>query len=60
MEEQMTREKAIEMLREISRSEDRDPEAEHTAADQVLCDLLTAMGFADVVAEYEKIHKYYA
>ena len=36
-----------------------DLEQAHIDADKVLCDLLSALGFKDVVAEFEAIDKYY-
>lgn len=36
-----------------------DLEQAHVDADKVLCDLLGALGFKDVVAEFEAIDKYY-
>lgn len=36
-----------------------DTEAAHRFADDILCDLLTSLGYVDVVAEYRKIHKFY-
>lgn len=54
----MTREQAVEKLKELQRGV--DPEAEHSKADDVLCALLTALGYADVVAEWEKVDKWYA
>lgn len=47
------------ILREIS-GDDVDVEAAHQDADDVLCDLLTALGFADVVEEWRKVPKWYA
>ena len=54
----MTREQAIEKLKELQGSD--DTEIAHIDADDVLCKLLKALGFSDVVAEYEKIDKWYA
>lgn len=34
-------------------------EQAHVDADKVLCELLSALGFKDVVAEFEAIDKYY-
>jgi len=48
----------IERLHELQG--DGDPEATHAAADAVLCDLLRALGYEDVVGEWEKIEKWYA
>ena len=36
-----------------------DLEQAHIDADKVLCDLLSALGFGNVVAEFEAIDKYY-
>ncbi len=54
----MTKEQAIAELKELQKP--GDTEAAHGDADDVLCKLLTALGYADVVAEYEKIDKWYA
>lgn len=37
-----------------------DPESAHVNADKVLCDLLRALGYGDVVDEWEKVEKWYA
>lgn len=37
-----------------------DTEASHANADEVLCKFLKAIGYADVVAEYEKVEKWFA
>lgn len=37
-----------------------DTEYAHSAADNILCDLLTELGYGDVVKEYNKIEKWYA
>jgi hypothetical protein len=54
----MTREEAIARLREWH--DVHDYERAHSEADKVLCDLLTALGYADVVAEWEQVGKWYA
>ena len=56
----MTRTEAIEQLRELARLSKGDAEGPHADADEVLCDLLKALGYGDVVAEYEKVEKWYA
>lgn len=53
----MTREEAIDRLRHAQQD---GPEEGHMAADRVLCEFLKSLGFADVVAEWEKIRKWYA
>lgn len=37
-----------------------DIESAHADADQVLCDLLEALGYMKVVEEYHKVEKWYA
>lgn len=54
----MTREEAIDKLKqEQSRF---DTEVAHAEADKVLCQLLTSLGYKDVVLEYLAIEKWYA
>lgn len=54
----MTREEAIEKLKEWQKS--GDTECAHGYADDVLCDLLSELGYSDVVEEYHKVDKLYA
>lgn len=54
----MTREEAIIELRQCQSN--FDTEAAHVDADGVLTDLLTSLGYQDVVAEWEKVDKWYA
>lgn len=54
----MDREQAIAKLKELQNS--GDTEAAHSDADDVLCALLRSLGYADVVAEYEKVDKWFA
>lgn len=54
----MTREEAIMKLRQCQSN--FDTEIAHIDADGVLTDLLTALGYQDVVAEWERIDKWYA
>lgn len=54
----MSRERAIELLK--VQQANSDAEAAHGNADDVLCELLTALGYADVVAEWEKVEKWFA
>jgi hypothetical protein len=49
---------ALAKLKEAQATDDR--ERAHRDADEVLCDLLKALGMADIVAEYDKIAKWYA
>ena len=52
------REMALGMLEHIQTIDDK--EVAHMQADAVLMSLLTALGFSDVVREYEKVEKWYA
>jgi hypothetical protein len=54
----MTREEALEELAELRQSS--DTEAAHVDADAVLCQLLSQLGYADVVTAYHEIRKWYA
>ena len=54
----MTREEAIAELIECQNN--LDTEATHGIADGVLCRLLDALGYGDVVAEYDKVDKWFA
>ncbi len=49
---------AICELRKLSLS--NDTEAAHEDADDVLCKLLIALGYPEVVQEFNKIKKWYA
>jgi hypothetical protein len=55
----MTREKAIERLKELQTG--GDPEIEHAKGDEILVLLLESLGYADVVQEWHRIPcKWYA
>lgn len=54
----MTREQAIEKLKMLHGS--GDIEAAHGDADTILCDLLTSLGYGDVVAAWDEVEKWYA
>lgn len=49
---------AVKRLKE--RQKNGDPEAAHAAADQVLCDMLTDLGYEAVVKQYARVKKWYA
>lgn len=51
-------EKAMETLRQAQ--ENGDYEGAHSIADEALCDLLTALGYVEVVAAWHKVGKWYA
>lgn len=54
----MSREEAIAALKVAAKN--RDTEVAHGTADCVLCELLEALGYEDVVEEYHKVSKWYA
>ncbi|MEQ3423051.1 MULTISPECIES: hypothetical protein [Citrobacter freundii complex] len=54
----MTREEAINKLKILQGIGDK--EIAHCNADDVICDLLKALGYEDVVKEYDEIDKWYA
>lgn len=56
--ETMTREIALAKLKALLGS--GDVEIAHGVADQVLCDLLTSLGYGDVVAAWDDVEKWYA
>ena len=53
----MKRKEAKDQLREIQ--EMADIEVAHRLADDILCRLLHSLGYADVVAEYNKVGKWF-
>jgi hypothetical protein len=54
----MTHSEALAELVECQQNEDE--ENAHLLADEILCKLLAHLGYADVVAEWEKVTKWYA
>ena len=54
----MTREEALAELAELKLSKDK--EEAHADADGVLCQLLSELGYEDVVKAYHDISKWYA
>ena len=58
IEATMTREETIKRLREAAA--DFDTEAAHGIADDILCELLTSLGYGDVVEAWNKVEKWYA
>ena len=56
----VTRESAIAILRGLQPHWDGDVEAIHQQADDVLCELLKALGYEDVVEEWRKVPKWYS
>jgi hypothetical protein len=57
----MTREEALKKLAEAKDTAMNDPECGHREADIIICDFLTALGYADVVKAWDDIEpKWYA
>lgn len=56
----MTRLKAINRLLELAQASGCDPESAHSEADDILCKLLLALGYHDVVEAWGKVRKWYA
>lgn len=52
------RQRAIKKLQECQQN--REWESAHEDADDVLCELLSDLGFEDIVAEWQKVGKWYA
>jgi len=48
------------LMLEIEDRSHGDPEAAHCQADALLCDLLTGLGYEQLVAIYHKVEKWYA
>jgi len=60
LEIKIDREKALLALSDALELGKGDPEIAHVNADEVLCELLTSLGFSDVVKEFKKVPKWYA
>ncbi len=59
----MTREDALRQFaikQLIDCKNNGDTEGAHIDADEILCGLLSSLGYSDVVAEWNKIKKWYA
>lgn len=48
----------VARLKELQGS--NDPECAHASADGILCEILEALGYDEIVNEYDKIDKWYA
>lgn len=59
MDEEANKE-AIAALKRILADEDHDAEVRHAMADAVLCSLLRKLGYANVVALWKSVPKWYA
>ena len=56
----LTPEEFAEKMRILSELDDRDPEAAHSDGDDLLCDTLKKLGYAEGVELFEKMDKWYA
>lgn len=53
----MTKKEVLKKLLECH--EIVDPKTAHEEADKVLCEFLISLGYDDVVAEFDKVYKWY-
>ena len=58
MEKELIIKEAIEKMKECVNN--GDTEVAHINADAVLCDVLTQLGYKELVDLYEKVKKWYA
>lgn len=49
---------AVNAMKELSNTDDH--EMNHINGDNILCDLLTKLGYKEVVEEFENLYKWYA
>ena len=56
----MTTQTAIKLLRKLSTKNQSDWEYAHEKADRILMQLLTDLGYNEVVIAYKKVGKWYA
>lgn len=54
----MTKEEALRKLKELHLG--TSVEKDHQKADEILCALLTELGYKSVVLAWRKVHKWYA
>lgn len=61
MQSKKVKEAATKALREIKEAQQNDDtECAHGDADDALCDLLSTLGFSEIVTEYHKVKKWFA
>ena len=51
---------AVSELERIAEESAGDPEAAHSEADEVLCELLKTLGYENVVKAWQSVEKWYA
>jgi hypothetical protein len=56
----MTRKQAVKELKKLQAKSEDDAESAHVDADDVLCKLLTTLGYGDVVEEFNKVDRWYS
>jgi hypothetical protein len=54
----MDKQQAIDELK--VQQKHKDPERAHENADEIICKFLKSLGYDDVVAEWDKVAKWYA
>jgi len=53
--------KSEEVINRLKKQQkNRDYENAHQIADDILCECLELLGYEDIVAEYNLVHKWYA
>lgn len=55
----MLPEEFLEQMKKISESEDYDTEVSHIKADNLLCEVLKGLGYAEGAEIFEAMHKWY-
>lgn len=56
----MTPEQFLEEMKEIFKANERDTEQDHSAADSLMCEVLTQLGYGDGVRVFEEADKWYS
>lgn len=52
--------KYLERMNEVKQRYGDDEETAHYLADEILCDLLISLGYAELVKVYDSVPKWYA
>lgn len=52
--------KYLERMNEVKQRYEDDEETAHYLADEILCDLLINLGYAELVKVYDSVPKWYA
>jgi hypothetical protein len=59
IEHSMTKQDAIKNLQSLQRHGGESGSNVHANADTILCDFLDAVGYGDIVREFQKVHEIY-